>query len=255
MIPADAPFAAGVVGLVLAGMLTVLIVRAVRRDRREYARFKRYRGTLRRQRMLKKWLVQSFAWLGGSTLVLLALVWQFIGPFLDDVEAWPLMQSFREAMASEGPLRSLVVGGTIGAAAVILLSVLFVRHEGEIPALGDIHALLPRNRAELRYAWGLSINAGVLEELLFRLALPVAIFAVTRSALVAVALSLVVFAGLHVYQGWLGVLGILVFGTLLMALFLLTGSIVWPILAHTLFDLRSLVLIPMRVKRVHRVGT
>ena len=53
-----------------------------------------------------------------------------------------------------------------------------------VPTLSarDIHALLPRNRGELRYGALLSVNAGVVEELLFRLAFPVLIFAATDSA-------------------------------------------------------------------------
>ena len=111
----------------------------------------------------------------------------------------------------------------------------------EVPTLGDIHTLLPRNRAELKCGCAFSINDGVVEELLFRLALPAAIFAVCGNALAAVLVSLVVFGGMHAYQGVGGVIGTFVFGAVLMFLCLATGSILWAILAHALFDLRSLV--------------
>jgi membrane protease YdiL (CAAX protease family) len=57
---------------------------------------------------------------------------------------------------------------------------------------------------------------------------------------------------MHAYQGIGGVIGTLVFGAILMFVFLATGSILWAILAHALFDLRSLVLIPVAVYKVHR---
>jgi membrane protease YdiL (CAAX protease family) len=41
-------------------------------------------------------------------------------------------------------------------------------------------------------------------------------------------------------------------GALMMALFVASGSIVVPMLVHALIDLRSLVLIPVAVLRVHR---
>lgn len=253
MLPVDAPFTPWVVGVVLIAMLAVLVVRAVFRDRREYGLFKRYRSTLRRQRTLRKWLLESMLWLGGSALILLVLVWPFIGRMLEQVETWPATIAFRAALASgSGFTTGVIVGGSVALVAGAVLGVVFAKHEGEVPALGDIHALLPRNRAELKYGWALSINAGVVEELLFRLALPAAIFAVCGNALVAVVLSVLVFGALHAYQGIGGVIGTLVFGAVLMFVFLATGSILWPILAHALFDLRSLVLIPVAVYKVHR---
>jgi membrane protease YdiL (CAAX protease family) len=253
MLPPDAPFTPWVVGVVLVGMLAVLVVRAVRRDRREYGLFKRYRSTVRRQRMLRKWLLESVLWLGGSALILLVLVWPFIGRMLEQVEQWPAMVAFRAAIASGGGFaQGAIIGGSVALVAGVVLSVVFAKTDGEVPTLGDIHALLPRNRAELKYGWALSINAGVVEELLFRLALPAALFAVCGNALAAVLVSLVVFGGMHAYQGIGGVIGTLVFGAILMFVFLATGSILWAILAHALFDLRSLVLIPVAVYKVHR---
>jgi membrane protease YdiL (CAAX protease family) len=93
-----------------------------------------------------------------------------------------------------------------------------------------------------------------VEELLFRRAMPALIFGVFGNSLLAVVVSLVVFGLLHAYQGVWGILGSFLIGVLLMALFLLTGNIVWPIIAHAVFDLRSLVLIPVVVYKVHRVA-
>lgn len=247
----DSPFTPLVLGAVLVALLGVLVWRAVTKDRREYQRFKRYRSTGRRQAMYRKWLRESFSWFGGAALVVLVLVWGFVPRMLAQVETWPPMEWFRGVLAGSGLASGLVVGGAIGLVIGALALVFLGRNATEVPTIGDIHALLPRNRAELKYGWLLSINAGVVEELLFRLALPVLIFAVFGNALIAISVSLVVFGLLHVYQGVGGMIGSFVIGTVLMLLFLATGNILWAILLHAVFDLRSLVLIPVVVYRVH----
>lgn len=254
MLPLDAPSTPWVLGAVLLALLALLAWRAGSKDRREYQRFKRYRSTVRRQAMFRKWVLESLGWFGGSALVLLLLVWGFVPRMLAQVETWPPVVGFRGLLADSGLASGLLIGGGIGLLAGIVGTVFLGRNEEKVPTIGDIHALLPRNRAELRFGWALSINAGVVEELLFRLAMPALVFGVFGNALLAIIASLVVFGLLHAYQGVWGIVGSFVLGVLLMALFLLTGSILWPIIAHAVFDLRSLVLIPVVVYKVHRKG-
>ena len=54
--------------LLATGLLVLFLVRAIRKDRREYARFRRYRSTVRRQAMLRRWLIESLALFGGKRL-------------------------------------------------------------------------------------------------------------------------------------------------------------------------------------------
>lgn len=251
MLPIDAPFTPWALGVVLLALLAVLVWRAVAKDRREYQRFKRYRSTQRRQVMFRKWLRESLSWFGGSALVALVLAWNFVPRMLEQVETWPPMAGFRGLLASSDLASGLIVGGAVGLLLGALAIVFLARNATEVPTIGDIHALLPRNRAELKFGWLLSINAGVVEELLFRLALPALIFGVFGNALLAISVSLVVFGLLHVYQGVAGMIGSFVIGVVLMTVFLGTGNIIWPIIAHAVFDLRSLVLIPMVVYQVH----
>lgn len=251
MIPPDAAYTPWALGAVLVALLGVLAWRAGAKDRREYQRFKRYRSTQRRQAMYRKWLRESFSWFGGAALVVLVLVWDFVPRMLAQVETWPPMEWFRSVLASSGLVSGLVVGGAIGLLIGVVGLVFLGRHATEVPTIGDIHALLPRNRAELKYGWLLSINAGVVEELLFRLALPALIFGVFGDALLAISVSLVLFGALHAYQGVGGVIGSFLIGVVLMVVFLATGSIVWAILVHAVFNLRSLVLIPVVVYQVH----
>ncbi|MEX1079584.1 MAG: type II CAAX endopeptidase family protein [Homoserinimonas sp.] len=239
---------------VLVVLLVWLMVRAIRKDRREYSRFKRYRTTARRQRLYRKWVLESFLVFGGSALVVTVLVWQHIPLFFAEFYALPSIARLGHLVADTGGLiPGIAVGATVTLIVGSVVGIYLARHSEEVPAIGDIAALLPRNRAELRYGALLSVNAGVVEELLFRLAFPVLIFAVTGSAAVAVAASIALFGLLHMYQGVWGVIGSLVIGTLLMAAFLATGSILVAVVLHALIDLRSLVLIPVVVYRVHRV--
>ncbi|WP_111718956.1 CPBP family intramembrane glutamic endopeptidase [Homoserinimonas sp. OAct 916] len=254
MLSPDASFTPWVLGVVLAALLGLIAWRAGSRDRREYERFKRYRSTKRRQAMLRKWVLQSLGWFGGSAIFVLALVWPFVPRMLDEIETWPLMAGFRGLLADNSLALGLLVGGGVGLLLGLVGTAFLGRKAENVMALGDTLALLPRNRAELKYGWALSINAGVVEELLFRLAMPVLIFAVFGNALIAIVVSLILFGLMHAYQGVGGVIGAFVLGVVLMALFLATGSIVWPIILHAVFDLRSLVLIPLVVFKVNRVG-
>jgi membrane protease YdiL (CAAX protease family) len=246
-----------ILAIALAMLLAGLVTNAVLKDRREYRRFKLLRTTKRRQRVYRRWLLQSFALFGGSSVVTLLLSWQFIPPLLADINQWGWIADARLAFDAGGWLVAGITAGVIAAIVIVgTLGIFAARpRDGDttaIPAIGDIQALLPRNRAELKYGALLSINAGVVEELLFRLALPAVVFGITGSSVAAVVGSLVVFALLHLYQGVAGVLGSLLIGAVLMAIYIATGSIIVAIIVHVLFDLRSLVLIPVVVFRVHK---
>jgi membrane protease YdiL (CAAX protease family) len=248
----DSPTSSLILGGVLWAVLALLIVRAVRKDRREYSRFKRYRSSQSRRRMFRKWLIDSFVMFGGASIVILALVWQYPPRLLAEVRRWPLAVWFSGVVErSNGLVPGLAIGLAVALVGGTILAVYLARKSVDVPTVGDISALLPRDRKELRYGIVLSINAGVVEELLFRLAMPALIFGVFGNAVLAVVGSILLFGALHVYQGVAGIVGSIVIGAALMLLYLATGSILAAIVAHALIDLRSLVLIPVLVYRVH----
>ncbi|MHB1171203.1 MAG: CPBP family intramembrane glutamic endopeptidase [Lacisediminihabitans sp.] len=256
MLSPDSAYSPAILWGVLITLVALLVLRAVRKDRTEFQRFKRFSGTADRQRMFRTWLVSSFLMFGGAAAVILLLTWRYVPRLLAEVGTWPIAAWFRGVIASLG---GLVPGVAIGVAVALVagsvLVVYLARTTDEVPMIGDIGALLPRNRVELVYGAGLSIDAGLVEELLFRLAAPTLIFGASGSALAGVLASVVLFAGLHFYQGVLGMLAALLIGSILMLLYLTTGTILVPIVAHALIDLRSLVLIPMVVYRVHAKST
>ena len=240
---------------VIVALLAFLAIRTVRKDRREYQRFKRYRTTLRRQRMFRKWLLESFVTFGALSLVVLALAWQHVDGLLDAVNAWPATV-VAHAWTAANPAVAIGVPAVL-LVALIVLTVLGIRatqrsDEG-LQSVGDIQSMLPRNRQELSLTAVMSVNAGIVEELLFRLALPALVFGATGNAVIAIVAPLLLFGLLHAYQGVAGVIGTAIVGGIMMAIYLWTGSIVWPIILHALFDLRTLVLLPIALFGVHRI--
>jgi len=201
---------------------------------------------------MRRWLLESLVLFGGASVVLLVLVQPVVTPLLAATQALPPIAWLRDALAG-GLGTTLLLGTLLGVAVLTAIGARGARREGGIVIVGDIAALLPRNRPELGWGAALSVNAGVVEELLFRLALPALLVVVTGEPISAFLLAALLFGALHAYQGWVGVLATTVVGLLFTALYVVSGSIGLAMLVHALFDLRTLVVIPMAVYRVHEV--
>jgi uncharacterized protein len=232
---------------VFVAILVLLILRARRRSRNQYRQFKRLRDTVRRQAMFRVWLRDAFLAFGAISAVLLALSWQYIPLVLDEIRAagWYL------EVASHVNLPAIAIGFAAAFVVVPLGLLVLAGRQESVPTVGDIQALIPRNTAEVKLGALLAINAGVLEEIVFRVAMPAVLFGATGSAATAIVVSVAVFGGLHAYQGVSGVIGTTVIGVLLLVLYIASGSILVPIIVHVLIDLRSFVFIPLIVLRVH----
>ncbi|HEY0254781.1 MAG TPA: CPBP family intramembrane glutamic endopeptidase, partial [Kofleriaceae bacterium] len=243
---------------IVFGLLVVgLVINALVKDRRAYQRFALLTSSRERRRTLGRWLLQAFLLFGGCSLVTLVLAWRYVPLVLDAVDEIPWVADARAGFANSGFAAGLTIGIVIALVAGAVLGIVLARRsidgDATIPTVGDVQALLPRNRAELPYGAAISINAGIVEELLFRLAMPALIFGFTHNAGLAVVASVIVFGALHAYQGVAGVIGATLIGAALMFVYLSTENIVVAIVAHALFDLRSLVLIPVIVTRAHRI--
>lgn len=100
---------------------------------------------------------------------------------------------------------------------------------------GELAGVLPHSRSELAWFVALSLSAGFCEELIFRGYLIWA-FRPTLGLWGAAALSVVVFAAAHAYQGARGMVTTGVAGTLFTVVVLVFGSL-WPAIAlHALVD-------------------
>ena len=233
----------------------ILLIRAANRDRRDYRRFKRLTTTRERQFVLGKWLRESFLLFGGLAIAVLLASWTYIGPASASALAWSPV-AWLHAQMSDSFGIGAAGGVAVGFLIVLLLPVALMRKQvGDIPAVGDIGAMLPRTRGELKYGFGLSINAGLVEELLFRLGMPALLFGITGNGPIAFGLAALLFGLLHIYQKALGVIAATVLGAVFTLLYLLTGSIWIVMIVHALIDLRSLVLIPLVIGRVWKVST
>jgi membrane protease YdiL (CAAX protease family) len=99
-----------------------------------------------------------------------------------------------------------------------------------------LRRLLPVTRREKLAFAGLSLTAGVCEELVFRGFLLDALATTWRSPLLAVAVCSAVFGWMHAYQEAKGAIRAATLGAILAAPVVLTGSVIPSMIAHTTID-------------------
>jgi membrane protease YdiL (CAAX protease family) len=236
-------------------VLGLLAWRAATRSRDTYRRFKRLSSTRARKKVYGRWLLESAIVMSGLSAAVLLAAWPYAGRALHETQSWAPIAAVRGFLGTPGGVVVSIVAVVVVAVALIV-PVIVLRSSvsqgdlGDIPAVGDIRALLPRARGELKFGLGLGLSAGIFEELLFRLAMPALIFGIispgpSAFGAVAFALAALAFGMLHLYQGPLGILFATLLGLVFAALYVLTGSIAAPIVLHALVDLRTLVLIPV----------
>ncbi len=97
--------------------------------------------------------------------------------------------------------------------------------------------MMPSNAHELRwFTLGVSLSAGICEELLFRGFL-LAILSQSLDLFSSLLVSSVMFGLCHVYQGWFNVLRTAIIGLILGCVYLLTESLFVVIALHALVDI------------------
>lgn len=230
------------------------------RDKRQYARFKTLSATHDRQAMFRRWLVESFLLHGVIAVLCLVALGQsqtltelpeFLRPLsskltglVDNGPDAGFMDSF-----FRGLFLAMVPAMLVGSTAARLART-YSEHKSSsqrvdsVADARDVTHLLPLNRDERFWTGLLAINAGLSEELFFRLLAPLLFYLVTGSAMVAVIAGTLWFGFAHYYQGWLGILVTTLIGALLMFVYLYTGSIWLVIVIHAVWDLNDLALAP-----------
>lgn len=129
-------------------------------------------------------------------------------------------------------LRTLASAGAVTALSIAVLLIMNAARIRESPLATR---LIPVSRREKIAFAGLSVTAGICEEFVFRGFL-LHTFSTLWGGTVAVALSSVVFGGLHAYQHVGGALRAGLLGALLCMPPLLTGSILPSVIAHAAID-------------------
>lgn len=102
-------------------------------------------------------------------------------------------------------------------------------------SLGDLRIFVPHTRRELRDFYAVSITAGIVEEVVYR-GFVIWYLGLYMPVWGAVVVSAVAFGLGHSYQGASGVLRTGLVGLAFGALYVVTGSIWLPIIAHVLGD-------------------
>lgn len=151
-----------------------------------------------------------------------------------------LAARFSDLTRADLGLTTLPIGPLLLAAGATVLGGLVIMAVGRalhLPESALVDYLIPRSGSEKIAFAGLSLSAGIAEELVFRSFLISALLAASGSIGVAAALSVAAFAVSHAYQGWTGVVRVAVLGLLLTAPFVITGSVYPSMIAHAALDL------------------
>lgn len=228
-------------------MLAVLAYRT-KQDIREYDRFKKLKSSKARQASYKKWIGESFLMFAVTSILALLLTGHLSilsKPLSELTQALPYRAKIHISFGSDQ------IGFLVGVATSALFSVAILRaltrkgtKKKDIITIGDINALLPRNNAERAWGLALSLNAGLSEELFFRLLLPILFFIVFGNAILALVLSCIIFGLVHIYQGWIGIIFTGLLGAGLMYIYLITGHIWIAMLVHAAIDINGLIIQP-----------
>lgn len=137
-------------------------------------------------------------------------------------------------------LETISTAMLLGSAGLTTLAGLTIMAAGralDVPESELVDYLIPRTTPEKIAFAGLSVSAGIAEELVFRSFLIAVIYQASGSLTVAVAISVAAFAVTHAYQGLIGVLRVILLGLILTAPFLITGSVYPSMIAHVVLDL------------------
>jgi membrane protease YdiL (CAAX protease family) len=111
---------------------------------------------------------------------------------------------------------------------------------------GDAPSFLtPGSRAAYVLALFLVVLVSISEEVIFRGYLIVRLVAVSRSRLLAVLLSTLIFASGHGYQGASGVAAVFMIGLVLSCVYLWRKSLVAPIVMHFMQDFLGIFVFPL----------
>ncbi|WP_191621143.1 CPBP family intramembrane glutamic endopeptidase [Marinihelvus fidelis] len=137
----------------------------------------------------------------------------------------------------------MIIAAIVTAVAIALMIVQFRALAGDDPGkreqlaaqLDGVEPLLPHTLRERRAFFGLSLTAGVVEELLWRGFL-IGYLAYWMPAWLAAIVATVLFGLGHAYQGLSGVPRVMLVGGFLAALYLLSGSLWLPMILHVAID-------------------
>jgi membrane protease YdiL (CAAX protease family) len=109
-----------------------------------------------------------------------------------------------------------------------------------------VGALMPDTQRERMWFGGVSVGAGISEELVFRgfLLYYFGQYVPQMNTLEKVLVISLFFGLAHLYQGWQGMLGTGIVGLAMGGFYVATGSLLMPMVVHAAIDWRMLLMLP-----------
>lgn len=146
---------------------------------------------------------------------------------------------------SAGVVIPVIVGLLVGTTVPLAIQRLKPGPPRPVKTLGEALLLFPRTRAERWWFAGVSVSAGICEEVIFRgfLIRYLAVLPIGLGLVGAVLGAALIFGVDHGYQGLLGVLVTGGLALLMTALFYASGALPLAMVVHALLDLRILLMI------------
>ncbi|HWE44811.1 MAG TPA: type II CAAX endopeptidase family protein [Caulobacteraceae bacterium] len=223
--------------VLLLGLFTV-------RDRSAYKRFKALTESKDRIRHFRRWVIGAFLAFGVGGVLVLWLAGR-VGDLLRMPPEFAPMAASMSGRVTTSGLFGMAFGASFVVGILVITSLRARRGQKPKPrATGDILALMPRNGAERAWLALLSLNAGVTEEIFFRLAVPLLLYAVTGSLIGALVGGCLIFGLIHAYQGIVGIFATTILGAVFTVIYIGTGSLLIAMAVHVLIDLNTLVFLP-----------
>ena len=184
--------------------------------------------------LIREYRQTIFFWLAGLTLATFA-VW--LG------QRRPLGALFTtdEGLFDSGLAYGMAVGIAFGIMARPVLALVSSKAAaGLAEMMQTLAPFLPKSPRALAWGFGVSLAAGVAEEIAYRGFL-MAYLASMAPTWGAVAASALLFGAAHLYQGVVGVVATTALGVIFAVMYLSTGSLLLPMLMHALIDVSSMV--------------
>ncbi|QQN74384.1 CPBP family intramembrane glutamic endopeptidase [Croceicoccus sp. YJ47] len=234
-------------GLALLGVIGGLTWMSWR-DSRDYTAFKQFECSADRVRFHRRWTLVPLAVFGVGGLAVILSLGRLDALGSLPVEFALLIAPLEAVSEPESSSLETLVGMAIGLLLGLTITAVVWRRRSKRmsqPVVGDIEALLPRNGKEVLSCVPLALNAGISEEIFYRVALPLLVLEATGSVGASLLISIAAFGLAHWYQGWKGVLATSAMGALFFWLYLSSGSIIKPIAMHVLIDIIGLVVWPL----------
>lgn len=213
-----------------------------RRSFQQFLRALAAEDTDTRSRFYRSWIIQAWV-LMILILAVVLLGFDWIGSQL----------GLRVPHLSVRIPTGFVAGFLSAALAGLVLGIVLARRENtrkseaETPAEAtpdsESMKMLPRTPRERRWFAALAVTAGITEEVIWRgVLLAVLVAAFPGMPLAAtILLMAIMFGWAHLYQGVGGILATAALGAMLTALYLVTASLILPMVVHALIDLLAIL--------------